>query len=95
MEELIREQDRVLKGDVIALEIQPDHVRLFAEFPPALAVRKIMHRIKGRTSHELRKEFSWLSSRLPSLWTRSHQVGTVGEMSAETIRRYVEAQTGK
>lgn len=95
LDALIREQVQALKGDVIALEIQPDHVHLFAEFPPALAVRQIMHRLKGHTSHELRKEFDWLNSRLPSLWTRSYYVGTAGNVSAETIRRYIEEQTGK
>ncbi|MHC4088696.1 MAG: IS200/IS605 family transposase [Planctomycetota bacterium] len=95
LDTLIREQVQALKGDVIALEIQPDHVHLFAEFPPTLAVRQIMHRLKGHTSHELRKDFDWLNSRLPSLWTRSYYVGTVGNVSAETIRRYIEEQTGK
>lgn len=95
LDALIREQVQALKGDVIALEIQPDHVHLFAEFPPTLAVRQIMYRLKGHTSHELRKEFDWLNSRLPSLWTRSYYVGTAGNVSAETIRRYIEEQTGK
>lgn len=95
LDELIYEQVKALKGDVIALEIQPNHVHLFAEFPPTLAVRQIMHRLKGHTSHELRKEFNWLNSRLPSLWTRSYYVGTAGNVSAETIRRYIEEQTGK
>lgn len=96
LNEMIREQvNKALKGDVIALEIQPDHVHLFAEFPPILAVRQIMHRLKGHTSHELRKEFDWLNSRLPSLWTRSYYVGTAGNVSAEMIRRYIKAQSGK
>lgn len=95
LDEMIRKQVKALRGEVIALEIQPDHVHLFAEFPPTLAVRQIMHRIKGHTSHELRKEFDWLNSRLPSLWTRSYYAGTAGNVSAETIRRYIEEQTGR
>ena len=95
LDELIHEQVKALKGDVIALEIQPDHVHLFAEFPPTLAVRQIMHRLKGHTSHELHNEFDWLNSRLPSLWTRSYYVGTAGNVSAETIRQYIEAQSGR
>lgn len=43
----------------------------------------------------LRREFPKLKSRLPSLWSRSYYVGTAGEVSAETIRRYIEAQKGK
>jgi putative transposase len=95
LEELIREQVDALRGQVVALEIQPDHVHVFAEFPPTLAVRQIVHRLKGHTSHKLRKGLDWLNRRLPSLWTRSYYVGTAGHGSAETIRRYIEAQSGR
>ena len=95
LEQLIRAKVTELGGETVALEIQPDHVHLFAGFPPTLAVPQIMHRIKGYTAYELRREFPWLKSRLPSLWTRSYYVGTAGEVSAETIRRYIEAQKGR
>lgn len=54
-----------------------------------------MHRIKGYTSYALRQEFPWLKSRRPSLWTRSYYVGTAGEVAADTIQRYIEAQKGR
>ncbi|MEE0527844.1 MAG: transposase, partial [Prevotellamassilia sp.] len=40
----------------------------------------------------LRKEFPWLRSRLPSLWTRSYFVESVGHISEETVRKYIENQ---
>lgn len=95
LEHLIRKKVIELGGETIALEVQLDHVHLFAGFPPALAICQIMHRIKGSTSHALRKEFPWLKGRLPSLWTRSYYVGTAGQVSAETIQRYIEAQKGQ
>jgi putative transposase len=54
-----------------------------------------MHRIKGYTAHELRREFPHLNSRLPSLWTRSYYVGTAGNVSSETIKRYIDEQKGR
>jgi putative transposase len=84
-----------LRGEVIALEVQPDHVHLFARFPPTLAVHQIVQRLKGYISYALRKEFPWLRSRLPALWTRSCYIGTAGEVSARTMRRYIEAQKGR
>ena len=42
----------------------------------------------------LRKEFPALRSRLPSLWTHSYYVGTTGNVSSETVRKYIEAQKG-
>lgn len=83
-----------LGGRVLNLTVQPDHVHLFVECPPTLAPRQVMHRIKGASSHALRKEFSFLRSRLPSLWTRSYYVRTAGEVSEATIQRYVDAQKG-
>lgn len=53
-----------------------------------------MHRVKGTTSHALRREFPFLTRRLPSLWTRSYYVGTAGKVSAATIQRYIDQQKG-
>ena len=92
LNELIRSKATDLDGEITALEVQPDHVHLFVSFPPTLAVQQIMHQLKGYTSYALREEFPWLKSRLPALWTRSYYVGTAGEVSAQTIRRYIEAQ---
>jgi putative transposase len=83
-----------LEGEAVALEIRPDHVHLFAKFPPTLAVCQIVHHLKGYTAYSLRREFPRLKQHLPSLWTRSYYVGTAGEVSAATIRRYIEAQGG-
>jgi len=95
LRELIHEKAAELGGSVLALEIQADHVHLFVEMPPKWAPAQIAYRIKGYTSHVLRREFPRLKSRLPSLWSRSYYVGTAGEVSAETIRRYIEAQKGR
>jgi len=93
--ELLPERVLELDGEVLDLVVMPDHVHLFASFPPTLAVSQIMHRLKGATSYQLRKEFPHLRSRLPSLWTRSYYVGTAGHVSAATIKRYIDAQKGQ
>lgn len=95
LEELIREKTAEMKGEVMDLVIQPDHVHLFCSFPPTIAPYQIMYRLKGYSAHVLREEFPWLKSRLPNLWTRSYYVGTAGHVSAETIQRYIEDQKGR
>ena len=92
---LLHELVPTLGGEVLELVVRPDHVHLFAHFPPALAPAQLAHRLKGATSHALRGEFPALKSRLPSLWTNSYYVGTAGNVSSETIRRYIEAQKGQ
>jgi putative transposase len=84
-----------IDGQVIELVVQPDHVHLFASFPPTIAISQIMHHIKGASSRRLREEFPELKSRLPSLWTRSYYAGTAGDVAAETIQRYIEQQKGR
>jgi putative transposase len=91
---LIAESIAQLGGRILNLTVQPDHVHLFAEIPPTLAPRQVMHRVKGSSSHYLRREFPELRSRLPSLWTRSYYVGTAGKVSEATIQRYIDAQKG-
>ncbi|MBW4491163.1 MAG: transposase, partial [Trichocoleus desertorum ATA4-8-CV12] len=56
---------------------------------------QIIQRIKGFTSHELRQEFAWLKTKLPSLWTRSYFVSTAGRVSGDTIRRYIDSQPSR
>lgn len=82
-------------GEVLDLSVMPDHVHLLVSFPPTIAINQIMFRVKGSTSHQLRKEFPALNSRLPSLWTRSYYAGSAGHVSVETIQGYLERQKGR
>jgi putative transposase len=48
--------------------------------------------IKGRTSRYLREEFPKLKTQMPSLWTNSYFVSTVGGAPLSVIKQYIEAQ---
>ena len=76
---------------IIALEIMPDHVHLFVNVPPDIAPHKVAHAIKGRSSRLLRQEFPHLL-KVPSLWTNSYFVSTAGNVSSETVKRYIDEQ---
>jgi putative transposase len=78
---------------VLELAIQPDHVHLFVRVYPSIAAAEVVQECKGITSHELRREFPELL-KLPSLWTRSYFAATAGNVSSETIARYIAAQKG-
>ena len=77
------------------VEVMPDHVHLFIEIDPRLAVHAAIKVLKGRTSRLLREEFPWLKSKIPSLWTRSYFCCTVGHISEETIQQYIAEQKNK
>ena len=76
-----------------ALELMPDHVHVFVRCPPSVSATRIANQFKGSTSHALRKEFPSLRSRLPTLWSKSYFVASVGRVSEDAIRRYIEEQT--
>ena len=59
---------------------------------PQLSIHRAIKRIKGRSSHDLRAEFPWLKSRIPTLWTNSYFVSTVGGVSLAQVRKYIERQ---
>jgi len=71
--------------------VMPDYVHLLVEVPPVVALPKLVQKLKGRSSRVLRAEFAPLR-RLPSLWSPSWFVSTVGGAPLEVVRRYVENQ---
>lgn len=77
---------------LIEMETMPDHVHLLVEVHPQFGVHKLVKAIKGRSSRVLREEFPWLKSKLPSLWTNSYFVATVGGAPLSVIKRYVATQ---
>ena len=78
---------------ILELAINPDHVHLFVRVWPSVSAAEVVRQCKGLTSHELRYKYPSLK-KLPSLWTRSYFAATAGNVSAETIKRYIEAQRG-
>jgi putative transposase len=71
-----------------ALEVAPDHIHLFVEVHPTDAINQVTKAFKGRSSCYLRREFPHLK-KLPSLWTNSYFFSTAGNVSADTIERYI------
>jgi putative transposase len=93
LEQIIHQVADELGIKVLELAINPDHVHLFISAYPTIPVHKIVKRIKGRSSNILRREFPELL-KLPSLWTHSYYVSTIGAVSKEAIEKYIEAQKG-
>jgi putative transposase len=77
------------------LEVMPDHVHMVVESDPGMAPAKLAAQFKGYTSRMLRQEFRHLRSQLPSLWSRSYYIGSVGQVSEATVRRYIANQKGR
>lgn len=92
LKELVYETAAELNVDIIEMEIMSDHVHLLIEVDPQFGVHRAVKAIKGKTSRVLRSEFATLRSRLPSLWTNSYFVSTVGGAPLAAIKQYIENQ---
>ncbi|MGG0756128.1 IS200/IS605 family transposase [Brevibacillus laterosporus] len=92
LKELFLEKAQELRTEVVEMEIMPDHVHLLITCDPQFGIHRIVKHLKGYTSRVLRMEFRHLKSRLPSLWTNSYFVATVGTVQLDVIKKYIESQ---
>jgi putative transposase len=81
--------------ELIEVEVLPDHVHVLVGCDPQFGIHRLVKYLKGTSSRYLRQEFPQLKRRLPSLWTNSYFVATVGGVTLETLKRYVEGQKGQ
>lgn len=92
LKQIIREVCAERECNLIELETMPDHVHLLVECDPQYGIHRLVKQIKGRSSRVLRQEFNSLRSRLPTLWTNSYFVATVGGAPLGIIKQYVANQ---
>ncbi len=92
LKELILKAALEIQADIIEMEIMPDHVHLLVEVDPQFGIHRAVKHIKGKTSFALRSEFPTLKTKIPTLWTNSYFVSTVGGAPLEIIKQYIQSQ---
>lgn len=92
LKELLRQYAVEINVDIIEMEIMPDHVHLLIEVDPQYGAHKAIKFLKGKTSYVLRKEFIELTTKIPTLWTNSYFISTVGGAPLSAIKQYIESQ---
>ena len=94
--EVLRTIAEELGCEVLALEVMPDHIHLFVNCPPRYAPSYLANYFKGKSARLILKKFQELKkSTNGKLWTRSYFVSTSGNVSSETIKKYIEEQWAK
>ena len=78
IKELIIEKQDEHGYAIIEMEVMPDPVHLLLDVDPRIGINAVAGKIKGYTADTIRKEYPWMQSRLPSLWTRSRMIASVG-----------------
>ena len=82
--------------EIASMETSYDHVHLFVSAPPHVPVSQITKWIKGISALRLLRKFPELKAKMGShLWNPSYYVGTVGDISADVVERYIENQKQK
>ncbi|WP_445311471.1 IS200/IS605 family transposase [Microcoleus vaginatus] len=89
LKEILLETAIEFGSELIEMEVMPDHVHLLVECDPQLGITRLIRYMKGRSSRYLRQEFPWLKSRLPTLWTNSYFIATVGGAPLSVIKQYI------
>lgn len=72
-----------------------DHIHCFVSAPPKLSITDIVKYLKGITGRKLFEAYPELRSELwkGELWNHSYYVETIGSVSEENIRQYIEKQS--
>jgi len=94
LEKIIKGQSESREWEVLAIEIQPDHLHLFLSVPPSWSPSEVVNILKGNTSRQLRLVFPFLKTIIrKSLWADGYYVSTAGYVSQEQVRRYIDEQS--
>jgi putative transposase len=94
LKEVLQQVASDLHAEILELEVMPDHVHLLCEVDPQFGVHRLAKQLKGRSSRLLREKYPQLKRWLPSLWTNSYFVATVGGAPLAVIKQYIEQQKG-
>jgi putative transposase len=101
---IINGQCQELGIDNLALEIMPDHLHLFVGCKPTITPCKVVNKLKGNTSIQLRRVFpdirylgykQHFGKGFKALWARGYYCGSAGHVSQEQVKRYILEQQGK
>lgn len=83
---------------VIELEVMPEHIHLFLSAPPFVAPTDIVKVMKGVTAKRVFEKFPQLRRRKfwgDHMWSPSYYIGTHGNVSAETIKKYIDGTSNR
>ena len=98
LKEILLEVADRYEYEIIQMEVMPDHIHIFVGAKPTVAPIDIVRVFKSITAIGLFKKYPELKSfygRCGSLWSVGKFISTSGNVSAETIKKYITEQKGK
>lgn len=95
MEEIMRAVCADFEVEMVEFNGEANHVHLLVNFPPKVALSRLVNSLKGVSSRRLRQEFPDLVRhywRAQRLWSGSYFAGSVGGAPISVLRQYIEQQ---
>lgn len=92
LKDIVKEVCLEKEAELFEIECDKDHVHLLVEVDPQYGIHRLIKQMKGRSSRLLRQEFKHLTTKLPTLWTNSYFVSTVGGAPIEKVKQYIQNQ---
>ena len=103
--ELVKEMKEILlhladcgEIEIEEMEVMPDHIHLLISFKPKLAPTTVVKLFKGASARmffekhpEIKHDKMWGGK----LWSNSYFMSTLGDMSQDTVKRYIQNQYTK
>ena len=93
--EIFLETAKSHQFEIMEMEVMQNHVHLLISCNPRYGIMQCVTDLKRDSSYKLIREFPSIRKRIPCLWTRSAFIATVGSVSLETVKQYIESQKGK
>lgn len=81
---------------LLELEVMPDHIHLFVSAHPKQSPLEIVKKLKGISARLIFKKYPKFQKKEfwgKHLWSGGYYVGTAGIVTAESIQKYILAQT--
>jgi putative transposase len=95
LEEVMRAVCGDFECELVEFNGEANHVHLLVNFPPKVAVSRLVNSLKGVSSRRMRQEFPELVRhywRAQRLWAGSYFAGSVGGAPLSVLRQYIEQQ---
>jgi putative transposase len=82
------------EAELVEFDGEKDHVHLLVNYPPKVAISKLVNSLKGVSSRKLRQSHSDIHQYYWKgvLWSPSYFAGSCGGAPISVIRQYIEQQ---
>ena len=80
--------------EIISGAVCSDHVHLSVSIPPKMSISSFMGYLKGKSTLMIYDKYPKLQSKWDkAFWARGYYVATIGNVTEEAIKKYIEEQS--